>query len=140
MPQFPDHWAVIEEPTAEHPFRLVTAPARNFLNSTFNQTPTSARREGGPTLLIHPDDAAHLEISDGDAVEVDNDRGRVGLHARLFEGLRRGVVVAEQIHPNDAHAGGRGINSLTGADPVAPAGGAAFHDNRVRVRKVAALD
>ena len=29
-----------------HPFRLVTAPARQFLNSTFSETPTSRRREG----------------------------------------------------------------------------------------------
>ncbi|OYW34124.1 MAG: dehydrogenase [Rhizobiales bacterium 12-66-7] len=133
MPEFPDHWAVIEEATAEHPFRLVTAPARNFLNSTFNETATSAKKEGGPTLLIHPADAAPLGISTGDLVEVSNPRGRVRLTARLFDGVRRGVVVAEQIHPNAAHAGGRGINTLTSAAPVAPVGGAAFHDNRVGV-------
>ncbi|MFG1409725.1 molybdopterin oxidoreductase family protein [Xanthobacter sp. VTT E-85241] len=136
MPEFPDHWAVIEEATAEHPFRLVTAPARNFLNSTFNETATSAKKEGGPTLLLHPADAAALGISTDDSVEVSNPRGRVRLTARLFDGVRRGVVVAEQIHPNDAHAGGRGINTLTSADPVAPVGGAAFHDNRVGVGKV----
>ena len=32
---------------------------------------------------------------------------------------------------------GRGINTLTGADPVAPFGGAAFHDNKVWLRKLA---
>lgn len=137
MPPFPDHWAVIEEANADYPFRLVTAPARNFLNSTFNQTPSSAKREGAPTLLIHPEDAASLAIEEGNRVEVDNPRGRVELRAHLFDGLRRGVVVAEQIHPNAAHPGERGINSLTGADPVAPVGGAAFHDNRVRIRKLA---
>ncbi|MDE1568899.1 molybdopterin-containing oxidoreductase family protein [Aquabacter sp. P-9] len=138
MPELPDHWAVIEDATPEHPFRLVTAPARNFLNTTFNQTPTSVKREGGPSLLIHPEDAAALGLSQGDRVEVSNPRGSVELEARLFDGLRRGVVVAEQIHPNGAHAGGRGINTLTGADPVAPVGGAAFHDNRVRLRKIEA--
>jgi hypothetical protein len=30
MPVLPDHWEVIEEATAEHPFRLGTSPARNF--------------------------------------------------------------------------------------------------------------
>ena len=35
------------------------------------------------------------------------------------------------IWPNAAFADGNGINTLTGADPVAPFGGAAFHDNRV---------
>ncbi len=30
---------------------------------------------------------------------------------------------------------GEGINVLTGADPVAPYGGAAVHDNRVWLKK-----
>lgn len=137
MPALPDHWAVIEEATEEHPFRLVTAPARNFLNTTFTETATSAQREGPPSLLIHPEDAARLGIATGDKVIVSNPRGSVRLVARLFDGLRSGVVVSEQIKPNHAHEGGRGINTLTGSDPVAPAGGAAFHDNRVRIDKVA---
>lgn len=136
MPALPDHWAVIEEATKEHPFRLVTAPARNFLNSSFTETPTSAAREGEPSLMIHPEDAAALAIAEGDLVAVENDRGRVVLRARLFDGVLRGVVVSEQIQPARAHREGRGINTLTGADPVAPVGGAAFHDNRVRVEKI----
>jgi hypothetical protein len=39
------------------------------------------------------------------------------------------------VHPNSDHIGGRGINTLTGADAVAPIGGAAFHDNKVWVKK-----
>lgn len=138
MPALPDHWGVIEEANADYPFRLVTAPARNFLNSTFSETATSAAREGAPSLLIHPDDAAAAGIAEGDMVAVESARGRVLLKARLFEGLRRGVVVSEQIQPNRAHRGGLGINTLTGADPVAPMGGAAFHDNRVRLARVEA--
>lgn len=136
MPQWPDHWAVTEEANAEYPFRLVTAPARSFLNSTFTETEGSLAREKRPELLIHPEDAAGLGISEGDLLDVASARGAVRLHARLFDGLRRGVVVAESIWPNRAHEGGRGINSLTGADPVAPVGGAALHDNRVRIGRV----
>lgn len=136
MPQYPDYWAVTEEATADHPFRLVTAPARNFLNSSFTETPTSVRNEARPSLMIHPDDAAPLGILQGDRVEVSNPRGTVILHAHLFDGMRRGVVIAESIWPNRAHEGGRGINSLTGADPVLPKGGAAVHDSRVAVRRL----
>ncbi|WP_425104451.1 molybdopterin-containing oxidoreductase family protein [Ancylobacter sp.] len=136
MPEWPDHWAVTEEATAEYPFRLVTAPARSFLNSTFTETEGSLAREKRPELLIHPEDAAGLGIGEGDLLDVASARGAVLLHARLFDGLRRGVVVAESIWPNRAHKGGRGINSLTGADPIAPVGGAALHDNRVRIGKV----
>ena len=67
-------------------------------------------------MMIHPDDAAPLGIAEGSAVELSNRRGAVRLHAKLFDGLRRGVLVAESIWPNGAHADGRGINTLTGAD------------------------
>jgi anaerobic selenocysteine-containing dehydrogenase len=135
LPALPDHWDVIEEADAIHPFRLATSPARNFLNSTFNETPTSLRREGRPEVMIHPDDAAIAGIADGDAVVLGNKRGEVRLHARAYEGVRRGVLIAESIWPNSAFADGRGINTLTGADPIAPYGGAAFHDNKVWIKR-----
>jgi len=135
MPELPDHWDVIEEADTEHPFRLATSPARGFLNSSFTETPTSLATERRPEVMIHPDDAAALGVADGDAVVLGNARGEVRLHARLFPGLRRGVLIAESIWPNSAYADGRGINTLTGADAIAPFGGAAFHDNKVWLRK-----
>jgi anaerobic selenocysteine-containing dehydrogenase len=137
IPALPDHWDVIEEADAEYPFRLATSPARGFLNSTFTETPTSLGIEHRPEVMIHPDDAAELSILDGDEVRLGNRRGAVRLHAKLFAGVRRGVLIAESIWPNSAYPDGRGINTLTGADPVAPFGGAAFHDNKVWLRKLA---
>ena len=45
MPALPDHWAVIEEATRGVSVPAGTSPARNFLNSTFNETPTSLATE-----------------------------------------------------------------------------------------------
>ncbi len=135
MPALPDHWEVIEEADEAHPFRLATSPARNFLNSTFNETPTSLTKEGRPEVMMHPADAAATGIADGDEVVLGNARGEVRLHARLFDGVRRGVLIAESIWPNHAYPDGRGINTLTGADAIAPYGGAAFHDNKVWIRR-----
>src|SRR5271156_5248652 len=139
MPALPDHWDVIEEVDAAHPFRLATSPARNFLNSSFNETPTSIKRERRPEVMIHPQDAAAAGIADGEAVVLGNARGEVRLHARVYDGVRRGVLIAESIWPNEAYPDGRGINTLTGADPVAPYGGAAFHDNKVWIRSAATV-
>jgi anaerobic selenocysteine-containing dehydrogenase len=138
MPSLPDHWAAIEEVDEAHPFRLATSPSRSFLNTSFNETPSSQAREGAPSVMIHPEDAAKLGIQDGDAVTLGNPRGETTLIAKHFDGVRRGVLIAESIHPNKAHIGGRGINMLTGAESVAPVGGAAFHDNKVWVRKAEA--
>jgi anaerobic selenocysteine-containing dehydrogenase len=137
VPGLPDHWEVIEEADREHPFRLATSPSRGFLNSSFTETPTSLASEKRPTVMIHPEDAAALAVADGEEIRVGNRRGVVRLHARLFEGVRRGVLIAESLWPNSAYPDGRGINTLTGADPIAPFGGAAFHDNKVWVTKLA---
>ena len=134
MPALPDHWDAIEEAEEIHPFRLATSPARNFLNSTFTETPGSLAREQRPEVLIHPADAAAAGIIGGEEVILGNRRGEVIVHARLCDGVCRGVLIAESIWPNDAHPDGRGINTLTGADPIAPYGGAAFHDNKVWIR------
>lgn len=131
MPAMPDHWQVIEEATDDCPFRLATSPARTFLNSTFNETPSSVKREGRPTVLVHPEDLAALGLADGAKVRLGNGRGVVTLHAKAAEGQRRGVLIAEGIWPNTAYEDGCGINTLTGADQPAPAAGGAFHDNRV---------
>src|SRR6201994_928947 len=135
MPTLPDHWAVIEEADDAHPFRLATSPSRSFLNTSFNETPSSQAREGAPSVMIHPLDAAALDIAEGDAVTLGNQRGETTLTAKLFDGVRRGVLIAESVHPNKAHIGGRGINMLPGAEAVAPVGGAAFHDNKVWAKK-----
>ena len=134
MPTLPDHVAIIDEADAEHPFRLVAAPARNYLNSSFTETPTSRKKEGRPTVLVHPGDCADLGFADGDRVRIGNRLGSVVVHARPFDGLQRGVVVVESIWPNAAFEEGNGINTLVSADPGPPRGGAVYHDTAVWLR------
>jgi anaerobic selenocysteine-containing dehydrogenase len=136
IPEFPDYWEVIETADAEHPYRLATSPAHNFLNSTFAETPTSLAKEIRPELLIHPDDAAELGIADGERIEIGNHRGEVVLHAVLRAGQKRGVVVSEGIFPNASFERGEGINTLIGAEPAAPYGGLAVHDTKIWIRKL----
>ncbi|HYB55056.1 MAG TPA: molybdopterin oxidoreductase family protein [Alphaproteobacteria bacterium] len=135
MSPFPDHLAVIDEASEEHPFRLVAAPSRSFLNTSFTETPSSRAREGRPTALVHPDDLGSLGVAAGERVRLGNARGSVVVHARSFDGLQRGVVVVEGIWPNGCFEEGRGINTLTSADPGLPKGGAVFHDTAVWLRR-----
>ncbi len=135
MPDLPDHFTSIEEATEEMPFRLVTAPARNFLNSSFTETKTSRAKEKRPTVMMHPEDAAALDAAEGDTLQLGNGRGEIKIALQFFAGVRRGVVVVESIWPNEAFEDGKGINFLTGADAAGPQGGAAFHDNRIWIRK-----
>jgi len=134
LPAFPDFCDVIDEPDGERPFRLVAAPARNYLNSSFTETPTSQAKEKRPTIFIHPEDCRMLGVEEGDRVRIGNGRGALVIHVRPFAGLQRGVVVVESIWPNRAFEEGIGINALISADPGLPNGGAVFHDTAIWIR------
>lgn len=134
MPRFPDQMAVINDTDADHPFRLVAAPARHFLNTSFTETPSSQRFEERPTVIVHPATAGRLGIAEGDIVRLGNTRGALRIHARLADGMRENTVVVESQWPNSAFLDGLGINTLVSAEPGFPNAGAAYHDTAVWLR------
>ncbi|HXP03405.1 MAG TPA: molybdopterin-dependent oxidoreductase [Stellaceae bacterium] len=134
LPEFPDHLATIDDGDPARPFRMVPAPSRSFLNTSFNNTPSGIAREGRPTALIHPEVLAGLGIKDGERVRIGNDKGSVVVHARAFDGLQKRVIIVEGVWPNAAFEEGIGINLLTSADPGPPQGGAVYHDTSVWLR------
>ena len=136
MPTLPEHLDVIDNATPEKPFRLVAAPARTFLNSTFTETPSSLKREKRPTALIHPEDCAALGVVECDRVQLGNERGEIIVHVMPQDGQQRGVVVVEGIWPNRNFENGIGVNALTSAEPGWPNGGAVFHDTAVWIRRL----
>jgi anaerobic selenocysteine-containing dehydrogenase len=139
MPALPDQMDNIEAAGPHTPFRLVTAPARSFLNTSFSEMQSGRRRESRPTVLIHPDDARRLGLADGTKVRLGNARGEVVLHARIAQGQQAGqqpgVLVSESIWPSECFEGGIGINALTSDDPGPPWGGAVYHDSAVWMRQ-----
>ncbi len=134
MPGLPDHWAATDAATADHPFRMVAAPARQFLNSTFSQVRESRRREVRPSVLLHPDDAARLGIAAGDRVGSATRAAPSRCTPGSAAARSRGVVVVESVWPGADFPGGIGINALISAQAASPAGGAVFHDTAVWVR------
>jgi anaerobic selenocysteine-containing dehydrogenase len=134
LPEFPDHVAILDDNDPGRPFRMVPAPSRSFLNTSFNNTPSGIAREGRPTALVHPEALAELGLCDGERVRIGNDKGSVVVHARAFDGLQSRVVIVEGVWPNAAFEEGMGINLLTSADPGPPQGGAVYHDTAVWLR------
>jgi anaerobic selenocysteine-containing dehydrogenase len=137
LPALPDHCAVTDAATEAREFRLVAAPARSFLNTSFTESAAGRRREGRPTALLHPRDAARLGVMDGMQVRLGNALGEIVVHARLSDGMQPGVVIVESIWPNGDFAGGIGVNALVSDEPARPAGGAVFHDTSVWIKAVA---
>jgi len=134
MPALPDHWAVIDAACRERPLRLVAAPARQFLNTSFTETPSAKRMEGEPRALLHPQALARHGVVHGQRVTLGNALGEVSLVAAAFEGILPDTVVVEGLWPNAAFGGGLGINTLVSAKPGKPCGGAVYHDTAVWLR------
>jgi len=134
MPKLPDHWDVIDSANAEHPLRLVAAPARQFLNTSFTETVTSKKMEKEPAARMHPDDIQQYKLVDNEFITLGNKLGEVTLKVKAFGGLQPGTVIVESLWPNQNFAGGVGINALISAEPGKPNGGAVFHDTAVWAR------
>jgi anaerobic selenocysteine-containing dehydrogenase len=134
LPAFPDYCDNIDEASDAKPFRLIAAPARAFLNSSFTETPSSRKLESRPTLQIHPEDCRQLGIAENSAVRLGNERGSVVVHAKPFAHIPRGVVVVESIWDNAAFLEGNGINTLITSEPGFPNGGATFHDTAIWIQ------
>jgi len=136
MPSLPDHWDVIQKADAEHPYRLVTAPARNFLNTSFTATATSLKREKRPTVMLHSEDAKRIGTDSQSLVRMGNKQGSLLIHVEIFDGVLPGTVISEGIWPGKFFIEKIGINLLVGADAAKPNGGAAFHDTAVWIKPV----
>ena len=136
MPVLPDHFDVIDNATDEKPFRLVAAPARTFLNSTFTETPSLAEARGAADR----DDESRGLRGDGHRrgrPRRGRQRARQDHRERQAKnGQQRGVVMVEGIWPNRNFETGIGINAVTSADPGWPNGGAVFHDTAVWIKKL----
>lgn len=125
------------ELSARFPLALVNSKtALHFLNSSYSGVSRHLKAEREPRLEIHPEDAAHRGISDGDMVRVFNDRGDVSVSARVGDKVRSGVVSMPAGWWASKSPGGRSANALT-RDGVASWGrGSDFLDTLVEVELI----
>ncbi|HEY7512034.1 MAG TPA: molybdopterin oxidoreductase family protein [Vicinamibacteria bacterium] len=122
-----------------YPLAFISPPAHHFLNSTFSAQPVFVRREGGgPTLTLHPADAAARGIVDGQMVRTFNDRGSFLARAQVSDAARPGVVVGMSIWWSKMCPGGRNANAVTSQEVTDMGGGATFYDVLVDVAAVPA--
>jgi anaerobic selenocysteine-containing dehydrogenase len=131
LPDLPDY--VPAGPSA-YPLRLVTAPGHHLHHSAFLGVASLRREEGGPWVRLHPDDATPRGISQGQAVELFNDAGVVGLYARLTTDVSPGMVVVEGHRPQSQYLSGGPLNALC-SDRYADLGeGATYQDTWLDIR------
>jgi len=140
LPALPTWTPLAEGPAradlvARFQLQWIVPPNRFFLNSSFSQSERLRKRQGTPTVMLAPDDAAARGIVDGDAVRVESPRGAARFTARLTDATRPGVAVIEGIWWHRFHPGGRGVNVLTDDRVTDMGGGPAFQSNLVEVTR-----
>ena len=120
------------------PFRLVTAPARSFLNTSFTEMPIrGGARAGRPCWCIRT-------MRRGWASPTATRCGSATRAARSCctraspTGCSRACWCRKASGRARRFEGGIGINALTSDDPGPPGGGAVFHDTAVWLRAEAA--
>jgi anaerobic selenocysteine-containing dehydrogenase len=121
---------------AKFPLQMLTPPAPSFLNSTFVNVDSMRRAAGEVTLEMHPTDAAHRGIADGQTVTVFNGRGRFRAKAIIGDSVKPGVVVSLGSWWTKYTADGSNCNATTSTATTDLGGGATFYDNLVEVAAV----
>ena len=129
------------EGKGEYPLEFLPRKADNYMNSTFANMPghqhMERRTEG--MLEMNSVDATARGITSGDAVEVFNARGKIGLRALVNVQVGVGVVAARLDWSKlgrDLSGGGANVNALTSERLTDIGGGATFYSTLVEVRRV----
>jgi formate dehydrogenase len=78
-----------------YPFQLASRRNRHSMNSWLNELPGLHPSGKRSEVVIHPDDAAPLGISDGDQVRVFSPVGEIKLTAAVSDQPRPGVVIVD---------------------------------------------
>ncbi len=77
---------------SEYPFQLISERQRWRAHSQWNNTPWLREFDPYPTVKISKEDAASMNIKDGDLVKVSNARGHCVVKAIVSVGIRKGMV------------------------------------------------
>ena len=121
---------------AAYPLALITPPARNFLNTSFANSPRFLAQEKSPAVHLHPLDAGARGIADESLVRIFNARGAFEARAIVTDRVRPGVAMATSIWWRKLSPDGRNCNEVTSQALTDMGGGATFYDCLVEVARV----
>jgi anaerobic selenocysteine-containing dehydrogenase len=120
--------------TADYPLALISPASDRGITSTLAELPRPEER-----LVIHPDDAAPRDITDGAAVRIFNALGEVRCRAQVGAWTRPGTIVLPKGLWRKHTANGYTANALAPDSLTDLGGGACFNDARVQVEIVRSI-
>lgn len=117
--------------TDEFPIRLTTGRRLDSFNTGVQTGGYTSPLRRGESLDLHPDDAARLELAEGEVVRIVSRRGAIQAPVRLDDALRPGLAFMTLHFPDEVET-----NVLT-IDAVDPKSGTAeFKAAAIRVEKI----
>lgn len=119
---------------AHLPFRLMTPNIASRIHSQFGNLEVIRGVTPGPAWEISPADARRKGIKSGETVRIFNSRGAVSGRVRITTRVKDGSLV----YPNGIWLSeGGGVNRLIEPSETDMGHGAAFHNTRVDIERVA---
>jgi formate dehydrogenase major subunit len=126
-----DHEPPIDRLDDDFPIRLTTGRRLDSFNTGVQSAGYSSPLRRGETLDMSPEDAARLELAEGERVRVVSRRGAVEAPIRLDHGLRPGLTFMT-LHFQDDVA--TNLLTIDATDPKS--GTAEFKATAIRIEKV----
>jgi anaerobic selenocysteine-containing dehydrogenase len=135
-----DHGPVLDQ---EYPFILSAGERRSSNATTTYRNPAWRKTDSKGSMIINPEDAKRLGLSEGDLAICESRQGTISVYARIDDGIRAGCVsvphgfglkYAESDGKRTMH--GPRINLLTASLHCDPLTKTPYHKNvQVRIRK-----
>lgn len=113
-----------------YPLRLLTLKRHHSINTSYGSLPVM-NADPRPTAELHPADAKHRGLTEGDEVRIFNQLGSISCQLRITDATPAGTAAVPF-----GHWGESGVNSLT-SDLLGDLGdGPTFCDNLVEVASI----
>ena len=119
---------------ADYPLRLTTGRRLESFNTGVQSSSFVSPLAREETIDVSPEDAARLDLVDGETVRVSSRRGSVTVPVRIDRDLRPGLVFMTFHFPDSVDTN---VLTIDATDPKS--GTAEFKASAVRIEKVAAI-
>ena len=116
----------------KYPLNIISPKSHGFLNSCYANMDHKIKGQGEQFVMINAVDAELRGISEGDKVQVFNDRGAFEGDARITDDVNAGIIVATLGYWRQLNTGT--VNSISSAEFVDMGHAPTFSDNLVQVK------
>ncbi|GAA3662842.1 molybdopterin-dependent oxidoreductase [Lentzea roselyniae] len=125
------HSPPVDELTEEYPFRLTTGRRLDSYNTGVQSHGFESPLRKGETLDLSPQDAAELNVEEGEEVQITSRRGQIQAPVRIDDGLTPGLVFMTFHFPDEID-----VNIITIEATCPIAGTAEYKAAAIRIDKL----